>query len=81
MGDHGIVGMLTALLAHLSVGSDATSDDAFQPTQNSLPMVGGRTMIPRTIPLWAVIRYPGISKVVETSIGFREWACGEDSFG
>jgi hypothetical protein len=31
--------------------------------------VGERTMIPRTSPLWAVIRYPGISKVLETIIG------------
>ena len=35
-------------------------------------MVGERTMIPRTIPLCAVIRHPGMSKVVETSMGGRK---------
>ena len=36
MSDHGVIGMLATLLAHLGVGPDATADDAFETSKDSL---------------------------------------------
>src|SRR2546425_4971306 len=58
------VSLLTRLLAHLRVRPICPPTICFNPPKNPWPIVGDRTMMPRTRPLYSVMRYPSMEKVV-----------------